>query len=106
MLRSRAGRVTVGAAGRANPQSISFCGRLHEADGLSEQQETRSGLFPLLLLMALLFGPSLARETEFLGQRQTARKGAGDQGMALGRQNLLAEPRRFGANRRVRGNLR
>ena len=42
MLRSRAGRVTVGAAGRANPQSISFCGRLHEADGLSEQQETRS----------------------------------------------------------------
>ena len=28
------------------------------------------------------------------------------QGMALGRQNLLAEPRQFGANRRVRGNLR
>ena len=51
--------------------------------------------------------PSLrCRETEFLGQRQTARKGAGAQGGALGRQNLLAEPRRFGANRRVRGNLR
>ena len=46
------------------------------------------------------------RETEFLGQRQTARKGAGAQGVAIGRQNLLAEPRHFGANRRVRGNLR
>jgi hypothetical protein len=44
-----------------------------------------------------LFEPSLRRqETEFLGQRQTARKGAGAQDMALGRQNLLAEPRRVG----------
>ena len=40
--------------------------------------------------------PSLrCRETEFLSQRQTARKGAGAQGVAIGRQNLLAEPRRF-----------
>jgi hypothetical protein len=37
--------------------------------------------------------PSLrCRETEFLGQRQTARKGAGAQGVAIGRQNLLADP--------------
>ena len=49
---------------------------------------------------------SIAREAEFLGQRQTARKGAGAQGVALGRQNLLAEPRRFGASRRVPANLR
>ena len=55
--------------------------RLHEADGLSEQQETRSGLFPLLLLMALLFGPSLPGngifrpETNGPKRRRSSRRG-------------------------------
>ena len=45
------------------------------------------------------------RETEFSGQRQSGRNGCEGSRTPFQRQNLAKQPRQFGANRRVRGNL-